>query len=280
VYLVQASSHSNSGFIATTKTQLRAAIKHPIEAAKGFVKSVANGPPEIAELVLRASLQAHADEQVNNSFVFGNFGQRQAADTTRDIAEAQRKIGDEFEVPKFILGNPAQEGGEKVGLSVQLLLAGAGLLKVAPKLAKNAVTPTVRATNGVRIVGTSGRVATRPNEAFFWSGRTNGIGGQEVAAELAAQKEGTTLEMLIEKNKIEMPPWDPNDPAAIKAWEDISAEYATGASGRVRAIIGQSLRPGNVWETKELPRLLQNPNVTEIVTIDPVSHVEKTIFKR
>ena len=42
------------------------------------------------------------------------------------------------------------------------------------------------------------RVATRPNTAFFWSGRTNGIGGASVAGEFAAAENGTTLEQLIE----------------------------------------------------------------------------------
>ena len=50
--------------------------------------------------------------------------------------------------------------------------------------------------------------------------------------------------------------------------------------GTVRAVIGQNLRPGNVWETAELPALLKNPKVDKIVTIDPVIRLEKTIFVR
>jgi hypothetical protein len=121
---------------------------------------------------------------------------------------------------------------------------------------------------------------TAPNSAFFWSGRTNGVGGDKVAADIAGKRGGTTLEMLIEERGIKMPPWDQSNPASIKAWEDISSEYANGVSGEVRAVIGNSLRPGNIWQTKELPRLLKNPNVTKITVIDPQTLAEKVIFTR
>ena len=42
-------------------------------------------------------------------------------------------------------------------------------------------------------------LATKPNEAFFWSGRTNGIGGEKVAWEIAESHGGVTLEMVISK---------------------------------------------------------------------------------
>ena len=46
------------------------------------------------------------------------------------------------------------------------------------------------------------KVKTEPNTAFFWSGRTDGIGGQHIAADIAKSKGGTTLEMLIEARKL------------------------------------------------------------------------------
>jgi len=96
------------------------------------------------------------------------------------------------------------------------------------------------------------KVKTEPNTAFFWSGRTDGIGGQHIAADIAKSNGGTTLEMLIEARKIIMPTWDQNNQASIKAWEDISSEYATCASGTVTGVIGKDLRPGNIWENREL----------------------------
>jgi len=77
-----------------------------------------------------------------------------------------------------------------------------------------------------------------------------------------------------------MPAWDASNPAVVKAWQTASAQYAEGASGTVRAVIGQNLRPGNVWQTAELPALMKNPNVTRIITIDPATLAQKIIFQR
>jgi filamentous hemagglutinin len=140
------------------------------------------------------------------------------------------------------------------------------------------------AVDGVTGVGTRGGnsnpVATEPDTAFFWSGRTNGLGGQALAAQIAQLNNGTTLETLIAQKGIQMPAWDASNPAVVKAWQNISAQYAAGASGSVRAVVGSNLRPGNVWETAELPALMNNPNVTQITTIDPATGASKVIFTR
>ena len=124
------------------------------------------------------------------------------------------------------------------------------------------------------------KVTTGTDEAFFWSGRSNGIGGERVAKEIAESHGGTTLEMLIKERGIKMPDWDPNNPKSIKAWEKISKEYAKKASGTVRAVIGEDMRPGSIWEEVELPALLKNKKVEKIITIDPATKAEKTIFDR
>ena len=120
--------------------------------------------------------------------------------------------------------------------------------------------------------------ATEPNSAFFWSGRTNGVGGQNIAGKLASERGGTTLEQLMEKRGIKLPEWNADNPEVVKVWKQASAAYADGASGEVRAVVGDSLRPGNVWETAELPSLEANPAVTKITTIDPVTGATKVIY--
>ncbi len=85
---------------------------------------------------------------------------------------------------------------------------------------------------------------------------------------------------MIESKGIDMPEWDMDNPATIKAWEDVSAEYARQVSGDVRAVIGSELREGNIWENVELPRLKANPNVDRIITIDPVTLEKTVIFER
>jgi len=77
-----------------------------------------------------------------------------------------------------------------------------------------------------------------------------------------------------------MPKWDPSDPSSIKAWQNISKEYAENASGIVHAVIGKDLRPNSVWETIELPALKNNKSVEKIIGIDPESGDQTVVFER
>ena len=157
-----------------------------------------------------------------------------------------------------------------------------GVKSVTSGVSEDAVTASKNVVKDV----SKGAVApsllkTESNSAFFWSGRTDGIGGAERALEIAKQQQGgTTLEGLIESKGIKMPEWDINNSSSIKAWEDVSATYANNVSGNVRAVVGSNLREGNIWENVELPRLKNNPNVTQITTIDPKTLIETVIFKR
>ena len=85
---------------------------------------------------------------------------------------------------------------------------------------------------------------------------------------------------LLEKRKIAMPVWDAANPAVVQAWKDASLGFAQGARGELKAVIGQTLRPGSVWETTELPALKGNPQVRKITVIDPASRAERVIFER
>jgi hypothetical protein len=123
-------------------------------------------------------------------------------------------------------------------------------------------------------------VATSADEAFFWSGRTDGVGGEQVAREIAESQGGTTLERLVEIRGIKMPEWNPNNAATVRAWEELSREYAKNASGTIRAVVGESRRGGSLWETVELPALMENANVTKIIVIDPATKVETVVFTR
>ncbi|WAC93703.1 hypothetical protein [Mycobacterium sp. Aquia_213] len=131
-------------------------------------------------------------------------------------------------------------------------------------------------------------VSPPPNGAFFWSGRTSeglGIGpvsaGGNGAADLyAGSHEGTTLEGLLERNGVVPPRWSFDDPAAQDWWSRVSGMFAENVVGQVHAVIGSNLRTGSVWETVELPRLMDNPNVTRIVIIDPENGSVTIIFER
>lgn len=121
---------------------------------------------------------------------------------------------------------------------------------------------------------------TEPDTAYFWSGRTDGVGGQNTAAEIAKEHGGVTLESIIEDKDIQIPKWDFDDPSSIEAWELASEAYASQVSGEIHAVIGSNLREGNIWENTELPRLKENPNVDKITVIDPKTQNTTIIFER
>lgn len=77
-----------------------------------------------------------------------------------------------------------------------------------------------------------------------------------------------------------MPEWDFYNPSSMDVWNMASAAYAEQVSGEVRAVVGTELRPGNTWENIELPRLMENPNVTKIMIIDPKTGIEIVIFEQ
>jgi hypothetical protein len=127
---------------------------------------------------------------------------------------------------------------------------------------------------------TSNVFATNSGEAVFWSGKTNGVGGADVAGCVATTCRGTTLEQLMANKGINLPAWNAANPTSVAAWQNASKSFAQGASGDINAVIGSTLRPGSVWEVVELPALKANPNVTSITTIDPATGVKTIIWKK
>lgn len=119
---------------------------------------------------------------------------------------------------------------------------------------------------------------TAEDEAFFWSGRTGSVGGADVAGGFAGDLGGTTLEQLMERRGVTMPEWDADNPTSVATWKEASAAYADGVSGDVHVVLGESLRPGNVWETAEFPALMENRNVDRIIRIDPATGRQTQIW--
>jgi RHS repeat-associated protein len=121
-------------------------------------------------------------------------------------------------------------------------------------------------------------LSTASGQAYFWSGL--GRGGETTAAQIAANNGGTTLEMLLDAQGITMPAWDASSESSVAAWQSASAAYARGASGDVNVILGDSLRPGNTWESVELPALQENENVSSITQIHPTTGQQSVIWQQ
>lgn len=121
-------------------------------------------------------------------------------------------------------------------------------------------------------------LATGTGKAVFWSGL--GRDGADVAADWAAKNGGATLESTLTARGVGIPMWDAANPAAVAAWEDASAQFANGASGNVRVLLGDSVNPTGVWTTVEFPALKANANVTSITSINPQTGISSMIWKQ
>ena len=119
---------------------------------------------------------------------------------------------------------------------------------------------------------------TAPGQGYFWSGL--GPEGARIAGGIADSGGGTTLESYIQSHDLQMPVYDPANPASVAAWQNASRVFAGGASGDVRVILGESVNPGGIWTQIELPALQVNENVTSIIQVNPTTGVETTIFKK
>lgn len=114
--------------------------------------------------------------------------------------------------------------------------------------------------------GRSGARAA-PDEAVFWSGIP---GGNIAAGRWAAQHGGTTLEQAVAKRGLQLPKFNPRDPAAVSAWRKASEEFAKGARGDVIVLqVDEGVRLGSIWAKVEYPALISNPNVTSITALNP-----------
>lgn len=126
--------------------------------------------------------------------------------------------------------------------------------------------------------GATNALVTEPNTAFFWSGRTGGIGGQDRAAEIA-QANGKTLEMRLTEQGIAAPSFDGTG-KTIAWWRQASVSFAEGASGDVRVVLGEKVRDDSMWATVEFPSLQRNARVARVIAIDPATLKQTTLFDR
>lgn len=115
-----------------------------------------------------------------------------------------------------------------------------------------------------REVGAAAKTtATAADNAAFWSGRA---GANRAAAEASGL---TTLERTSAGQALEAQdlfsklPYD----QAIVPWENLSRQFASEASGTVKAWTGGA-SPTSVWSRIEKPTLMLNSNVNKIIIQD------------
>ena len=85
----------------------------------------------------------------------------------------------------------------------------------------------------------------------------------------ARQNGGTTLEMTPGGNFLSrvMNNGFVSREVSGRLWTHGGAGFVNGASGRVRALLGNSIRPNSVFRQTEVGLLYSNPNVTGTLVI-------------
>ena len=91
--------------------------------------------------------------------------------------------------------------------------------------------------------------------------------------------EGTLVVRQISENGIKMPRWS-DDPQVQAMWGEVSRKYAESAQGIVRVVLGRNIRPDAVWLQYEFDALKNNPNVSQIIAIDPATGGMRSLFER
>lgn len=122
------------------------------------------------------------------------------------------------------------------------------------------------------------QLETPRNGAYFYSGL--GKEGDKVAAGLAGERGGTTLETKLSEAGIVMPEYNMNDKASMEAWREASRQYAARASGDVHVVAGERMTADGVFATVEYPTLQANEKVTRILSVDPKTGEETVVFDR
>jgi hypothetical protein len=102
--------------------------------------------------------------------------------------------------------------------------------------------------------------------SVFWSGRDSKLGEiLHFAVDFAKKKGGSTLDMIIRKEDLVVAASGTSEGNAF--WDKASGVFAKNAKGVVYVVMGDQIRPGNVWERVEFPALKVNKAVTKVVKV-------------
>lgn len=90
--------------------------------------------------------------------------------------------------------------------------------------------------------------------------------------------DGVTLEGLDHARGFGMPGFVYGDEGIMEAWSMVSARYASAARGMIRVILPDKVKSDSVWNRLELPALLTNPDVTNIIRVNPDTGEQSILY--
>ncbi|WP_395744068.1 RHS repeat-associated core domain-containing protein [Prosthecobacter sp.] len=207
---------------------------------------------------------------------------RQMWEEREELKEATKEFAAEIALLAITEGASRWFSAGKVLLpSAGRVASGTAVRSITPYVFRGTTTWEVEAAEAAyakRLA--ANRLATRTDEAVFWSGiGKKGVKGEEVAAQWVAKNGGQTLETLIAERGIVLPTWDANNPAVVAAWKQVSVDLASGAAGNVRVLQGPTLRSDAIFG-EEYKALIENPDVMSIRAINPETGVETLLWSR
>ena len=109
------------------------AIASPLEGVKGALKGLVNTIPETAEILIKGAAQQQAQDLNEAASLQMALGKRKLAASFAEAAQSTRASANAIELPKLVLTNSGQEGGNLVAIIVLLFAAGVGVAKFASK---------------------------------------------------------------------------------------------------------------------------------------------------
>ena len=155
------------------------AIASPLEGVKGALKGLVNTIPETAEILIKGAAEHQAQELNDAASLQMALGRPELAADFTKAAQSTRASANAIDLPKLVLTNSAQEGGNLVAIILQLFAAGVGLAKFATKGASkllkqsDAAHPkTASNGDGVRILRSSAKTRSVEIKEFLegkWS---------------------------------------------------------------------------------------------------------------
>lgn len=214
------------------------AIGNPLEGAKGALKGLANTIPEAAEILTKGAAEHQAHELTEAASLQMLLGNRKWAAGISQAAQATLISADAIELPKLVLTNSAQEGGNLVAIIVQLFAAGVGVAKFATKGASKLLKPSNAALpktapngDGVRVLRNTSKAGSVKVREFLerkWS-------KNDVDKALARKRaDGSIDALLTDDEYLSLQAYTSN------LYHEINPALRAGKAGEWEAMVSQA----------------------------------------
>lgn len=144
------------------KDAISQAVAQPFEGLKGATKGIANIPSNMLELISKAANEQHASNLSEQAVLASAFGQKNTAKLLSEVSADTSKQGQNIDIPKFKMQNPAQEGGDIIATAIQIFAGGAGIAKGTAKavttIGKASITTSAASIDTTEVIAKTANI--------------------------------------------------------------------------------------------------------------------------